>query len=294
MAKQKSKSTKNPRSTDSPAQGGAVGATSRARIWPVAAASGVVLSGQVLTTYGLASGIANGLVTINLSDEQIAMLVAGCIGSVAAFVGMAIERFKPELMDNPAAKGTLGVSVLLSGLVATLTVLFGKKPESVMLIVSALGLTGAGTLVTSELQQLDPVKARAAGASEKANHGPWGIGLVLSCLLNLTVASVNYSDSTAGLGSALGAAVGPLADMQLTSVIFSVPMLIGSGVGEMIGGSLGDKEKYAYLGLTLTLVLSAALFPPVASAKGVSMPAAILSALCCSGMITKNLFNREA
>jgi hypothetical protein len=261
--------------------------TTRSRLWPVAAASGVVLTGQSVVQYFVVDDAP--LIIATLTDEMIAMSVAGCCGAGAAFVGMGLERFQPAVLQNPAVEGILAISVLLSGIVGILTIVFGEF-ETVMLVGSALGLLGSGTLLATELRQLESAKARAVARSESAHNGKWGIGLVIGCLLNLIVSAVTFSNpgSEDFVGQLLGA------DLQLTSVIFSVPMLIGSAAGLMVGSALGDKEKYAYLGLSLTLVLSAVLFPPVAGLKAVSLPAALLCALFCSGMITNNLFNRDA
>lgn len=105
--------------SDSKTSMAAVTATTppRTRLWPVAAASGVILAGQVMVYWGI--------LKTTLLNEQIAMLFLGCAGAGAAIVGMVVEQIKPEIMAMPLIKGLLGVSVFLSGLATMLTIVFG-------------------------------------------------------------------------------------------------------------------------------------------------------------------------
>jgi hypothetical protein len=246
---------------------------SRQALWALACAASIMLIGPPAVWKDL----------LDTQDELLALLIFGCVGFGIGVFCLVLESTSPTAFDNQGLLALIGFILTGCGVGSAMTLVFGTF-EIVTIAFGAAGLCLSGIALIGS--HVEAIKSRMSSAGSNVRNGGNAVGLVVSLILYIVVASVGlskYPSNSSGVGY----------DLAVSGVVIGVLCLFGALFGIVQGQALGSSEKYLYMIICLAVTIGASIFPLGVMSKLISSSVALLCAVAFSGLITRNLFHHS-
>lgn len=227
------------------------------------------------------------------SDEAYYVIFLGAGSLFLNLICFVVASCAPKVFERQWLLGLVGFLVLgLGGAALVITFLYSN--ETVGLVAGSLGLFIAGALILKETNVVKKTLAKSFIQTElgEVRNGGFGVGLVCSLIMYVTVASIILSENI-GPKFLTFQEFNPIDSFRLSAVVAGGLCLITSTVAMFYGHRvLGDRELKFYCVITFVLLLCSAIFPTLSGERITSMSITLFAAMCCSASIAKDLYHQ--
>lgn len=221
------------------------------------------------------------------------IMVLGGISIFLNSVCFVVETCAPTTFESQWKLGLIGTLVWLLG-GACLVILFVNAIETVGLVAASLGLFISGGLILKETNVVKGKLAKSGvfSAKDEVRNGGFGVGLVCSLIMYVTVSGIILSENIGPKFLTLQE-FNPIDSFRLAAVIAGFLCLVASTFAIFYGDKsrlVKDKELRFYHWMTCILLSCAAIFPTLSGTRINSMFISLFAATCCSASIAKDVY----